>query len=309
MPGQKGLHLPAPQVHPDYKLMTRVPVGLTKDRIRKQRRLDPLMGLRIRHRGTTLEKRSAPVPMRIVRPKNQRTPAPALLLLHGGGYVLGNAASDDRVASRIARELGITVVSVEYRLAPEHPFPAGRDDGYAGLTWLAEQPWVDPKRIAVGGASAGGGLAAAVVQHAHDQGKVDVCFQLLVYPMLDDRSALRDDVQAGDHAVWNKDSNHVGWACYLGHEPGSADIPADAVPSRRVDLSGLPPAWIGVGSADLFHDEDVDYARRLMAAGVACELDVVEGATHGFERFAPRKALSRSFSQAQVDALRRGLGI
>ncbi|MCU1602985.1 MAG: Esterase LipW [Frankiales bacterium] len=298
----------APDIAPEFARLARLAAGgLEPEGIPKGRRPEALTTLRLRHRGTSLDKVAAPVPMRVIRPKGATGRLPALLLVHGGGYVFGRARMDDRIASRFAKELGIAVVSVDYRLAPENPYPAGLEDAHAGLVWLASQPWVEATRIAVGGASAGGGLAASLAQHAHDRGAVDVAFQLLVYPMLDDRTPDREDIAAGDHRIWNKDADRTGWTAYLGQPSGTEAVPDAAVPSRRRDLTGLPPAWIGVGSADLFHDECVAYAQRLEDAGVEVDLTVAEGAVHGFERFAPRKQASRRFAAQQVEALRRGL--
>jgi acetyl esterase/lipase len=173
------------------------------------------------------------------------------------------------------------VVAVAYRLAPEHPFPAALDDCYAALHWLNDQAdglAVDRGRVAVGGSSAGGGLAACLAQLAHDLGGPAVCFQLLQYPMLDDRTTLRTGLDA---PVWSPRSNRYGWSAYLGHRVTEPEERPYAAAARRPDLTGLPPAWIGVGELDLFHDEDVAYAARLERAGVACQLHRVPGMYHG----------------------------
>ncbi|MFI2839589.1 alpha/beta hydrolase [Mycolicibacterium sp. PDY-3] len=240
---------------------------------------------------------STGVRVRLYRPRESTASSPALLWIHGGGYVIGSAAQDDASCRRFADALGATVVSVNYRLAPQHPYPAGLEDCYAALTWLAGLPGVDAERIAIGGASAGGGLAAALALLARDRGEVHPAGQLMVYPMLDDRSVgiCRDDP---GHRLWTHESNRFGWSAYL----GTAD-PEVAVPARRKDLSGLPPAWIGVGTLDLFHDEDLDYARRLRAAGVACEVTVVDGAFHGFDGVAPKSTVAQAFHRKQRDWL------
>lgn len=261
--------------------------------------------------GVTTTRRQAPgaqvsVPVDVYVPHDHAAGSPALVWIHGGGLVMGSSAGYAEYCARIARELGIVVVSVEYRLAPAHPAPAAVDDCYAALRWLhdeAEALGIDPHRIAVGGDSAGGGLAAATVQLAHDHGPVKAAFQLLVYPMLDDRTCLRD--RDSVRFVWTPKANYHGWRAYLGQQPGLADVPPYSVPARRTDLAGLPPAWIGVGSLDLFHDEDIDYADRLEAAGVPVELVVVPGAFHGFYVFAPDAPGSRAFVDAHVNALRR----
>ncbi len=238
--------------------------------------------------------------VRLFRPASAAEPTPALVWIHGGGYVMGSAAQDDALCRRFSTRLGVTVASVDYRLAPEHPYPAPLEDCYAALTWLAGLNSVDSRRVAIGGASAGGGLAAALAQLAHDRAEVIPAFQLLVYPMLDDRSAATADNPG--YRLWNPRSNRFGWDAYLGDADRSV-----AVPGRRADLSGLPPAWIGVGTNDLFHDEDLAYADRLRAAGVPCDVDVVPGAFHGFDAWTPKAAVSRRFVEAQCDALRAAL--
>ncbi len=232
-------------------------------------------------------------------------PSGALLWIHGGGYVLGDTAMEDSWCERIARELGAVVVSVDYRLAPEHPFPAPLDDCYSALSWLvehAEQLGVDPDRIAVGGESAGGGLAAALVQRAHDAG-LPMCFQLLVYPMLDDRTLPTAEAAGHTALVWTPTSNRYGWTSYLSREPGGVELRPYAVPARRDDLSGLPPTWIGVGTVDLFHAENRDYARRLSAAGVPCDLHEVPGMFHGADRGSTHPAMV-DFTRRKLDCLR-----
>ncbi|KWX66769.1 alpha/beta hydrolase [Mycobacterium sp. NAZ190054] len=243
---------------------------------------------------------SSGVGVRLFRPRGAAPGAgPALLWIHGGGYVIGDAAQDDVLCRRFARELGATVASVNYRLAPEHPYPAPVEDCYAALTWLSRLPSVDPARVAIGGASAGGGLAAALALVARDRGEIAVAAQVLVYPMLDDRTVHRKGLDNPGHRLWNQSSNRFGWRAYL----GDAD-PDEAVPARRVDLAGLPPAWIGVGTLDLFHDEDLAYAERLREAGVPCEVMVVDGAFHGFDGIAPKASVSVSFFNSQCALLR-----
>jgi len=225
------------------------------------------------------------------------TTGAGLLWIHGGGLVLGAASMDDRTSSEVARETGAVVVSVEYRLAPRHPFPAAIDDCAAAFAWFvanAGEFGVDPGRIAVGGQSAGGGLAAALTQRLVDAQTPPVA-QWLFCPMLDDRTAAdraRDEV---DHFVWNNRANLVGWRSYLGDRVGADTLPPYAAPARRDDLGGLPPTWIYTSDAELFFDEDVAYARALEDAGVPVTLDVVSGAAHGFEAWAsdtePARAL------------------
>lgn len=242
---------------------------------------------------------SSGVKMRLHRPRGMTTPGPALLWIHGGGYVLGSPAQDDRLCRRFAATLGATVAAVEYRLAPKDPYPSGLEDCYAALTWLAQLPTVDPARVAIGGASAGGGMTAALALLARDRAEVPLAAQILVYPMLDDRTVGPEFDDPG-HRLWTQGSNAYGWKAYLGKTD-----PEIAVPARNPDLSGLPPAWIGVGTLDLFHDEDLAYAQRLREAGIPVDVEVVDGAFHGFDGLAPKTAVSQGFFDSQVATLRR----
>jgi acetyl esterase/lipase len=226
--------------------------------------------------------------VRVYRPERPATDA-ALLWVHGGGLVIGAARQDDRLCAGTAAELGMTVVSAEYRLAPEHRFPAALEDvlsAWTGLQHEAAALGVDPSRIVIGGESAGGGLAAALAQRLRDLGGVQPIGQWLFCPMLDDRTAARRELDARKHLVWPNTSNRVGWSAYLGREPGAASVPDYAVAARRTDLAGLPPAWLCVSDIELFHDEVVAYAARLRDAGVPAALEVVPGAPHGFENWA-----------------------
>lgn len=240
-------------------------------------------------------------------------PSGALLWIHGGGFVIGSPRQSNATCSRFARDVGLLVASVDYRLAPEHPFPAGLEDCYAALEWLhakAESLDVDPGRIAVGGESAGGGLAATLCQLARERGGPPIAFQLLVYPMLDDATVLRSDGGGTGRFVWTPASNRYGWTAYLGHPPSeTGEGRPFAVASRCDDLAGLPPAWIGVGDRDLFCAEDVAYAQRLWAAGVPCGLEVVAGMYHGADLLRPRTPSMRSFRESMTAALRAGLGV
>lgn len=241
---------------------------------------------------------------------------PGILHLHGGGLIIGSATQGDRLCRRLADELGAVAASVDYRLPPEHPYPTPLDDAYAALQWLAAQPDVDPERIAVMGESAGGGLAASLALMARDRGDIALAGQVLAYPMLDDRTDESAAANPRMLRLWNGPSNRLGWGMYLGAgTAGSAATPLDAaalehaVPARRAEqgpsaLSGLPPTWIGVGTLDLFHSEDVEYARRLNQAGVPCELHVIPGAYHGFDAAETTATVSRDFLARQVEALR-----
>lgn len=291
----------APGFHPDLERIARyIPRQLVTRRTLPI--LQRLSGLQLGPAPKDVEvlTLTSGVGVRLFRPTGSSAPGPALLWMHGGGYVLGDPAQDDVLCRRFADELGATVAAVKYRLAPQHPYPAGLEDCYSALTWLAALPAVDPARVAIGGASAGGGLAAALAILARDRG-LPLAAQLLVYPMLDDRST-GPEFDSPGHRLWTHRSNKFGWAAYL----GDAD-PAVAVPARREDLTGLAPAWIGVGTLDLFHDEDLAYAERLRAAGVPCEVEVVDGAFHGFDQIAAKTPVSRAFLASQYAHLRAAL--
>jgi acetyl esterase/lipase len=239
--------------------------------------------------GVSIERpRDAAPFVRVYRPAVQRSAA-ALFWIHGGGLIIGRAVQDDRICALTARELGILVVSVEYRKPPRHPFPAALDDCLAGWKWLLREAThlgADPACVAVGGESAGGGLAASLTQRLHDADETSPVAQWHFCPMLDDRTAARRDLDTVGHFVWNNQLNRLGWRSYLGLEPGADDVPPYAVPARRDNFRGLPPAWIGVGDIDLFYDEDRDYVERLRAAGVEATFEVVPGAPHGITSWA-----------------------
>ncbi|WP_374943766.1 alpha/beta hydrolase [Sphingomonas sp.] len=235
---------------------------------------------------------------------------PAILHLHGGGFVAGSAEASLWRTQELARELDCLVVSVEYRLAPETPYPGALQDSYAALNWLfrsADELAVDRDRIAVVGESAGGGHVASLVVAARDSGDLPVRYQALIYPMLDDRtgSTVRKPAHMGA-VLWNEQRNRFGWSCLLGHPAGSIEAAAGAVPARMLDLSGLPPTWIGVGSIDLFLDEDIEYARRLADAGVPVRLTVVPGAFHVFDAFGQLQ-IAQHFRADLIASLREAL--
>ena len=239
--------------------------------------------------------------VRLFRPATAAGRAPALLWIHGGGYVLGAASQDDDTCRAFADRLGMVVAAVDYRLAPEHPYPIPVQDCHSALTWLAGLPGVDADRIAIGGASAGGGLTAALAFLARDRGEVNPVLQILSYPMLDDRTT-DPALDRPGFRLWNAASNRFGWRSYL----GGAD-PAEAVPARRDDLAGLPPAWLGVGTLDLFHREGLDYAQRLIDAGVACEVHEAPGAFHGFDKIVPKARISQAYFDSKCASLRQAM--
>jgi triacylglycerol lipase len=241
-------------------------------------------------------------------PRGRAAASPALLWMHGGGYVIGNADQDDVLCRRIATETCAVVTSVDYRLAPETPAPGPVDDCYAALAWVhgnAASLGVDRCRIAVGGMSAGGGLAACLAILARDRGKIPIGFQLLIYPMLDDRTATTEPAHpyAGEF-IWTPADNRFGWSSYLGGEPGKPGVSAYAAAARVESTAGLPAAFIGVGSLDLFAEEDTAYAVRLMREGVPTELHVYPGGYHGFN-MVPDAWLTRAYYRDFSGALER----
>ncbi len=225
-----------------------------------------------------------PVPVRVHRPKDAEGLLPAILTIHGGGYVIGSYDMDSPLLDRWCPNLGVVGVSVEYRLAPETSFPGPIEDCYAALRWTydhAHKLGIDKERIGLYGLSAGGGLAAALALLARDRGEVPLAFVLLDCPMLDDRQRT-PSMNAEGLYVWGAGSNEFGWRSYLGDLYGSDEIPPYAAAARENDLSGLPPTCVVVGSIDGFRDEDIDYAQRLNQAGVSCELHVIAGLPHAY---------------------------
>lgn len=246
------------------------------------------------------------VPVRVHRAVDAEGLLPCVYSIHGGGYVAGSHVMDDARFDQWCPKLGVVGVAVEYRLAPEHPYPAPLEDCYAGLKWVfdnAADLGVDPQRIGIAGVSAGGGLAAALALLVRDRNEISIAFQLLDCPMLDDRQQTPSSQLEG-LAIWSRESNTFGWRSYLGDLYGSEQIPYTAAAARCPDLHGLPPAFVSVGTVDGFRDEDVDYATRLNQAGVPCELHVYPGACHGYQ-FAFDSEVARQSSRDVADWIRR----
>ncbi|MFA1542505.1 alpha/beta hydrolase [Actinomadura monticuli] len=255
--------------------------------------------------------RDAPgVPVRVFRPAERGGALPGLVFIHGGGFVLGSVDLYQDDATAIAAEVGAVVVSVEYRLAPEHPFPAGLEDCYAALTWTASHAaelGIDPERLAVGGESAGGGLSAAVALLARDRGGPALCFQLLGIPELDDRLDTPSMRAYTDTPIWHRPNAELSWDYYLGEGVrGTAGVSPYAAPARAEDLSGLPPAYVTTCEFDPLRDEGLAYGQRLIQAGVPTEMHHYPGTFHG-STLISGAAVTRRMNADRLDALRRGL--
>lgn len=251
-----------------------------------------------------------PMTVIVYRPTAMAASAAAILQIHGGGYILGTASMGESANRARAAALGCLVVAVDYRLAPETPHPGPVEDCFAALEWLAGeagQLGIAPDRIAIQGESAGGGLAAALALLARDRGGPSIRHQHLIYPMIDDRTCTHSEPHphTGEF-VWTAQSNRFGWRALLGEEPGGNGISPYAAAARAEDLSGLPSTYISAGALDLFLEEDLEYARRLLRAGVPTELHIWPGAYHGFEANADAR-VTRSAGEASLDALRRAL--
>jgi acetyl esterase/lipase len=311
-------HLVDPQLAPILDAFAGFTVNAaTLPVIRSQPRQRAAFPLSAAAEAVTCEERMVPGPVGapevrvlVYRQAGVTSPAAGLVDIHGGGYVMGSPDMGDVRNRTVAAEIGCTVVSVDYRLAPETPHPGPVEDCYAALKWLhanAADVGVDHARLAVLGASAGGGLAAALALLARDRSEVPLVFQLLIYPMLDDRTCAHEEPHpyTGEF-VWNHASNHFGWSSLLGQEPGGPEVSQYAAAARADELKGLPPTFISTGALDLFFEEDLEYARRLTRAGVPVELHVYPGAFHAFDML-PGSDVGEEFNRHVMRALRRAL--
>ncbi|SDI56535.1 alpha/beta hydrolase [Natribacillus halophilus] len=247
--------------------------------------------------------------VRIYEPAMKNETLAGLLWIHGGGYILGSPEMHDSLCQRFVTEADCIVVSVDYRLAPESPFPVPVDDCYAALKWLSENAdelWIDPTRLAVGGVSAGGGLTAAVSLLARDREGPSISFQMPLYPMIDDRNTTPSSYEITDERVWNRDLNIKAWDMYLGAD-NKEEISPYAAPARATDLSGLPPTYTCVGELDPFRDETIDYVARLNRAGVPTEFHLYPGCFHGFEGYIPQAEVSQRAETEYVRALQQAM--
>lgn len=252
------------------------------------------------------------VRVKLYRKKSGAAARPAILHLHGGGYVMGNPEFMGPQCALWADAFDAVVVAPAYRLAPETRFPGNIEDAYAALAWMvanAPDIGIDTDRIAVAGESAGGGLAAALALLVRDRGEYRFCHQQLIFPMIDDRTAIRTDLSPffGEF-VWNNASNHFGWACLLGQPPGGKGVSPYAAAARAESLKGLPPVFMATGALDLFTEENLEYARRLMAEGVPVELHVYPGAPHAFMQY-PAARVTKAYMRDAMAGLAQGLGV
>lgn len=264
-----------------------------------------------------LEERDIPGPagapdvsVLILRPARGQGPWPGVYHIHGGGMVMGTKRTGADILAQWVDELGVVAVSVEYRLAPEHPHPAPAEDCYAGLVWTGEhcgELGIDSSRLIIAGASAGGGLAAGTALMARDRGGPRLSHQILMCPMLDDRGITPSSQELDGEGVWDRTSNLTGWTALLGDARGGPDVSPYAAPARAEDLTGLPATFIDVGSVETFRDEAFDYAARLSRAGVSVEFHLWPGGFHGFDGLAPQTALAEASRTTRLRYLRRAL--
>lgn len=251
----------------------------------------------------------SPIDVRIYRPRATTDALGCIFHIHGGGFVGGSVAEVEFLHRPLAAELGCAIISVDYRIAPETKFPGNIEDCYAALAWVfaqADELGIDKARIGVMGESAGGGLSAALVLLARDRGEHALAFQHLIYPMLDDRTCVSEPNPFAGEFIWHAQNNRFGWTALLGEEPGGQGVSPYASPARATDLSRLPPTFIGTAALDLFVDENIDFARRLIRAGVSTELHVWPGAFHGFDLL-PGPAIANAARRTSTEALRRFL--
>ncbi|MFE6488600.1 alpha/beta hydrolase [Streptomyces sp. NPDC057757] len=252
------------------------------------------------------------VQVRVYRPHGHGPAMPCVLYIHGGGMVSGSVADDDGKAVELARATDSVVVSVDYRLAPENAYPAALDDCFAGLTWVADNQQdlgIEAHRIALFGPSAGGCLAVATALLARDRGGPEIACLMLVSPMLDDQPATPSNLMNTGFGAWSREANRRAWQAYLGDLYGTGRVPPYAAPARATRLAGLPPTYVDIGDLDLFRDEAMDFAQRLMWAGVPVELHVYPGGIHGGESLAPEAELSVRTRSRRFAALRRALAV
>jgi len=302
------------EIHPDFQAATRSLPSLPYDSplwLPLIRFVFPLAARTPVVDGvTTTDLRIGHIKLRIYTPTEKRSGA-GMVWIHGGGMIVGTEKQDNRTCSTYARELGLVVVSVGYRLAPKHRFPAAHDDCFTAWQWFLEHAadyGVDPERIIVAAESGGGSHGASLVHRVRDEGGTQPAAQVLLVPMLDDKTAVDPSLDDG-HFVWRWQDTRCGWTAYLGHEPGQPTEPNYAVPARQADLSSLPPTWIGCGDKDLFYAEDKRYAERLEEAGVDVTFVTVPGGPHGFHVIAHEAPATLDFMESCYRWIAETVGI
>jgi acetyl esterase/lipase len=268
----------------------------------------PIPGVEVADLTASHPESDSDVPVRVYRPGNQKQPLPALLWMHPGGFVIGSIEMDDQMARQLAKDVGCVIVSVNYRLAPEHPYPEPLEDCYAVLKCLGSNAAtlnIDADKIAVGGASAGGGLAAGLTLLARDRGGFRPSFQLLIYPALDDSNIEPASDTVEENLFWSRDNSRIGWDAYLNGKAATANVSEYAAPARATDLSDMPDTFIAVGTADMLMAENIAYAEKLSAAGSRVELRVYPGGFHAFDAFAPMSRVAGELAADRRAALER----
>ena len=305
------------KVNPELKDMLSVMPALKLDNLEELRSsmgaMDPSIptneAISISDRIITRPDDQTDLRVRIYEPKERVETLPGLLWIHGGGYVIGVPEMDEALCQRYVEEANCVVVSVDYRLAPEHPYPAPLEDCYTALKWFhdnATELDVDSSKLAIAGASAGGGLAAALSLLARDRQGPAISFQMALYPMIDDRNVTPSSYEITDERMWNRDNNLKGWDMYLGSNDRE-DISPYAAPARATDFTGLPPTYTCVGDLDPFRDETIEYITKLRQAGVPTEFHLYPGCFHGFEGLVPQAEISVRAKDEYVQALKRAL--
>lgn len=308
---QERDRLDPPSREPLEGLLAAIPGGFNAIADINQRRevvgqllVEPELDPRVEMEDRLIPGPSGDQKIRIYRPKKASKSHPGLVFIHGGGMILGSIEGEAATAQMLCAEANVVVVSVDYRKAPENPYPAGANDCYSASGWVfdhAKDLGIDPDNIGIYGGSAGGGLALAVVLMARDKKAFSFKYMMPIYPMIDDRNETSSTHEVTEVGIWDRAGNIEAWSLYLGGKPADGY----AAPARMEDLSGLPPAFIDVGEMDAFRDEDAAFALRLNQSGVPCEFRIYPGAYHASEVFAPEAELSKRIWAGRVEALRR----
>jgi acetyl esterase/lipase len=281
-----------------------IPDIVQRREVVSQLRVEPELDSRVTFEDRVIPGPSGDQKVRIYAPTLTKSPSPGLVYIHGGGMIMGSIEGQAGTAQMLSAETGAVVVSIDYRKAPENPYPAAVDDCYSGSQWVfdnAESLGIDQANIGIYGGSAGGGLALAVCLMARDRGTFRFKYMMPICPMIDDRNETESTHEVTEVGIWDRAGNREAWDWYLGGKKADGY----AAPARAKDVSGLPPAFIDVGEMDAFRDEDLLFAQRLLHSGVPCEFRIYPGAYHGSEIFAPEAELSQRIWAGRLEALRR----